>query len=220
MARRLRIKWAQGQSVDALLAMPARPRAVGVLLAHGAGAGQRHPFMEHLRNGLASAGYPTMTFDYAYMDAGRRAPDRMPKLLAVHHAAADRLATYVDAVVVAGKSMGGRVGSHLVGDDGWPASSLVYFGYPLVPLGKAEARPTDHLRRIAVPQLFFAGSRDRLSPLVAVCPLVKSLPNANLHEIEDGDHSFKVPKRAGREASEVLDELVCVTDAHIQGLGG
>ncbi len=213
MTRRLRIKWAPGEAVDARLAMPAHPNGVGVLLAHGAGAGQHHPFMEHQRRGLGDAGYPTMTFDYSYMSAGRRAPDRMPKLLAVHRAAADRLATYVGRVVVAGKSMGGRVGSHLVGDDGWPAAGLVYYGYPLVPLGKTEARPVDHLRRITVPQLFFAGSRDRLSPLSTLRPIVTSLQTAALHEIDDGDHSFKVPKRTGRTHEEVLDELVETTVA-------
>ncbi len=218
MARRLRIKWSQGEAVDARLAMPSSAKRVGVLLAHGAGAGQAHPFMVHLRTGLAEAGYPTMTFDYAYMDAGRRAPDRLPKLLAVHRAAADRLATYVDGVVVAGKSMGGRVGSHLVGDGEWPASALVYYGYPLVPLGRTEARPTDHLQRIAAPQLFFVGSRDRLSPLEAVRPLTKALPDAVLHEIEDGDHSFKVPKRTGRTSDEVLDELVFATAGYLSDL--
>jgi len=213
VTRRLRIKWAPGEAVDARLAMPPRPHGVGVLLAHGAGAGQHHPFMEHLRRGLSGAGYPTMTFDYSYTDAGRRAPDRMPKLMAVHRAAAERMATYVARVVVAGKSMGGRVGSHLVGDELWPAAGLVYYGYPLAPLGKTETRPVDHLQRISVPQLFFAGSRDRLSPLAALAPLMTSLRAASLHNIEDGDHSFKVPKRTGRTHEEVLDELVAVTVA-------
>lgn len=218
MARRLKIKWESGQSVEARLEMPQQPRAIGVLLAHGAGAGQSHPFMQQMRRGLAAAGYPTMTFDYAYSDGGRRAPDRMPKLLAVHAAAADRLATYVDDVVVAGKSMGGRVGSHLVGDSGWPARGLVYFGYPLVPLGKTEPRPTDHLRRIDVPQLFFAGTRDRLSPLPSVRPLVSSLPQAVLHEIDDADHGFHVPKRSGRSDDDVLAELVAATTEWIGAL--
>ena len=213
MARRLRIEWAPGETVDGRLAMPSRPRDAAILLAHGAGAGQSHPFMEHLRRGLSNAGYPTLTFDYSYTNAGRRAPDRMNKLLAVHQAAADRLANYAEKVFIAGKSMGGRVGSHLVGDQSWPAAGLIYYGYPLVPLGKTEARPVDHLQAITAPQLFFAGSRDRLSPLDVIRPVVASLPAATLHEIEDGDHSFKVPKRAGRTHDEVLDELVSATVA-------
>jgi predicted alpha/beta-hydrolase family hydrolase len=152
-----------------------------------------------------------MTFDYAYMQAGRRAPDRMDKLIAVHRAAAERMAMYVDRVVVAGKSMGGRVGSHLVGDHLWPAAGLVYYGYPLVPLGKTAARPVDHLGRISVPQLFFAGSRDRMSPPDILAPLVTSLRAASLRLIDEGDHSFQVPKRTGRSHTEILDGLVATT---------
>ena len=207
MARRLKIKWA-GDSVAALLEIPPHPQRIGVLLAHGAGAGQDHSFMEHMRRGLASAGLTTLTFNYAYMDQGRRAPDRLPKLLAVHSAAADRLATYVDGVVLAGKSMGGRVGSHLAGDEGWPAVGLVYYGYPLVPLGKAEPRPTAHLKRIRVPQLFFAGTRDRLSPVAAVAPLARSIRLARLQIVDGADHGFKVPKRMGLSPESVLDGLV------------
>jgi len=140
------------------------PGPVGVLLAHGAGVGQDHPWIVAVREGLARHGLFVMSFNYRYTEAGRRAPDRMPTLLAVHRAAANAMAKECDSVILAGKSMGGRVGSHLVGEEGWPAAALVYFGYPLVPMGKGEPRPVDHLLAIDVPQLFFAGSRDRLTP--------------------------------------------------------
>ncbi len=210
MARTLKIEWAPGEKVTGRLSMPAagRDTEVGVLLAHGAGAGQDHPFMVQVREGLAAAGYPTLTFNYAYTEGGRRAPDRGPKLLAVHEAAANRLARYSGRVVLAGKSMGGRVGSHLAGDSGWPAAAMVYLGYPLVPMGRGEPRPTDHLQRIVAPQLFVAGTRDRLSPPARIEALAASLPEAALIVVDDGDHSFKVPKRTGRTSEEVLDEVI------------
>ncbi|MEA3511667.1 MAG: alpha/beta family hydrolase [Actinomycetota bacterium] len=184
------------------------PGPVGVLLAHGAGVGQDHPWMVAVRDGLADAGLFVMSFNYRYTEGGRKAPDRMPTLIAVHRAAADAMAEECDRVVLAGKSMGGRVGSHLAGDDGWPAAGLIYFGYPLVPMGKGEPRPIDHLKEIAVPQLFFAGTRDRLSPPPLIAKIARSVPDGTLEVVDDGDHSFKVPKRAGRTNDEVLAGIV------------
>jgi predicted alpha/beta-hydrolase family hydrolase len=211
MARRLVIKWGDGNKVTARLVVPSSGAGTGVLLAHGAGAGQDHPFMVTLRDELAATGLTVMTFNYAYTEAGRRAPDRIPKLLAVHEAAADRLAGYCDKVVLAGKSMGGRVASHLAGDEGWNAAALVYYGYPLVPLGKGVPRDTSHLERIEVPQLFFAGSRDRLSPPDAITPLAASLPAATAEIVAGGDHSFKVPKATGLAHDEVIAGLAAST---------
>ncbi|MEN8114367.1 MAG: alpha/beta family hydrolase [Actinomycetota bacterium] len=187
------------------------PGPVGVLLAHGAGVGQDHPWMTAVRDGLAGHGLFVMTFNYRYTEAGRKSPDRMPTLLAVHRAAADALAVECDRVVLAGKSMGGRVGSHLVGDEGWPADALVYFGYPLVPMGKTESRETDHLERIDVPQLFFAGTRDKLSPPSLMSAVAAAVPEGSLEIVEDGDHSLRVLKRTGRSNEEVLAEVVAKT---------
>ena len=197
--------------MTARLMVPRNPTGDAVLLAHGAGAGQDHPFMTTLRDALGERGLTVMTFNYAYTEAGRKAPDRVEKLLEVHHAAADRLTAYSDRVVLAGKSMGGRVASHLAADAAWPATALVYYGYPLVPLGKAEPRDTSHLERITVLQLFFAGSRDRLSPPDQIGPLATRLPRAEAVIVEGGDHSFKVPKRSGRTHEEVICDLAATT---------
>jgi predicted alpha/beta-hydrolase family hydrolase len=198
-----------GGSVTGITA--GEPGRVGVLLAHGASIGQDHPWMAAVREGLADAGLFVMSFNYRYTEAGRKAPDRMPMLLTVHRAAADAMAEECDRVVLASKSMGGRVGSHLAGDDGWPAAGLVYFGYPLVPMGKGDPRPVDQLRAIEAPQLFFAGTRDRLSPPPLIADIARSVSDGTLEVVDDGDHSFKVPKRAGRTNDEVLAEVVEMT---------
>ncbi len=187
------------------------PATVGVLLAHGAGGGQDHPWMTTVAEGLVEEGLYVLTFNYRYTENGRKSPDRLPVLLDVHRAAAGALAARCESVVLAGKSMGGRVGSHLAGDEGWPAAGLVYYGYPLVAIGKSEPRPTDHLERIQAPQLFFAGTRDRLGPTDLIQDTAKSLPNASVTVVDDGDHSFKVPKRAGKSNDEVLGEIVVAT---------
>lgn len=201
---------------------------VGVLLAPGAGAGQDHPFMVAVRSGLAARGLTTLSFDYAYRSAGRKAPERLPKLLDVHEAAYLWLAGRVERVVLAGKSMGGRVGSHLAGGveaeegrTGRELAGLVYLGYPLVAIGKTEPRSVEHLRRIVVPQLFVAGTRDRLAPLSLIQDVAGSLTDATVHVIDEADHGFHVPKRTGRHDSDVLEEIVEVAAAFVaQASGG
>ncbi len=188
---------------------------VGVLLAHGAGAGQDHPWMTTVADGLATEGLCVMTFNYRYTEAGRKSPDRLPTLLEVHRAAADALAERCERVVLSGKSMGGRVGSHLAGDEGWPASGLVYYGYPLVAIGKTEPRPTDHLERIGAAQLFFSGTRDRLGPTELIESVASSLADATVIVVEDADHSFRVPKRAEKSNEQVLGGIVADTAAWI-----
>ena len=216
LARRLRIEWSPGRKVTGLLDVPREPHGPAVLLAHGAGAGQRHPFMEGLRRRLASAGHPTMTFDYPYMEAGRRAPDRMPKLLACHRGALLRLCRYGWPVVLAGKSMGGRMASHLAVEE--PAMGLVFYGYPLVSPSQGTPRPVDHLSDSGLPMLFLAGSRDRLAPIDLLRGVVAGLGNADLRVIEEGNHSFKVPKRTGLGPEDVLDRLSDETVAWIRRL--
>ncbi len=193
------------------------PGATGVLLAHGAGVGQDHEWMVTVRDGLAAAGIPVMTFNYPYMEAGRKAPNAAPILLACHRAALDVFLQRVDQVVLAGKSMGGRMGSHLVAE-GDRAAGLVFFGYPLVGVGKTEPRDVSHLRAIAAPMLFVQGTRDRLAPLDLITPVVDSLPTATMHIVEDGDHSFRVLKRTGRDQGDVLDEIISVTGDWVSNL--
>ena len=77
----------------------------------------------------------------------------------------------------------------------------MYFGYPLVPLGKRTPRPTDHLARIDVPQLFFAGTRDRLGPPDLVSRVAGGLGDAEVVVIAEADHSFAVPKRVRADHS-------------------
>jgi len=191
--------------ITAVLESPDRSTGPPILLAHGAGLGQAHPWMLMMRTRLVAAGHLVMTFDYAYMEAGRKAPDRLPKLLDVHEAVASSLSDRAGAMLLMGKSMGGRVGSHLVADDRCDAVGLVYLGYPLVAMGKTEPRDTEHLLRIGVPQLFVSGTRDRMGPRPAIESVASAVPNGSVVFIEDGDHSLTPLKRSGRNIEDSLD---------------
>ena len=197
--------------VGAEVGQPKDGVGVGMLLAHGAGGGRHHPWMVALRDRLVGAGITTMTFDYAYMHAGRKAPDRLPKLLDVHRAVYEDFSRTMEAIVIGGKSMGGRVGGHLVAEGMAEPSGIIYYGYPLVALGKTEPRPTDHLCAIGIPQLFISGDRDRLGPVDLVRPVADAVPGGTLVVIESGDHSFVPLKASGRTLDDSLDVAVAAT---------
>jgi uncharacterized protein len=197
-------------------AIPGGGRAL--LLAHGAGAGQASPWMVGLRRRIASRGHSVMTFDYRYMARGARAPDRLPRLMDVHVAAARHLATVGFDVAFAGKSMGGRVGGHVVAERGYPAMGLCYLGYPLVAVGKTEPRDTGHLNRITQPQLFISGDRDRLGPIEGIRALAREVPDGSLVVVEGGDHSLVPLKSSGRTVEDALDGAADVLSAWLHAL--
>lgn len=206
--------------------VPIRTRAtgdrdIGVLVAHGAGAGHDHPWIDAVCTRLASVGLTTWTFDYAYMAAGRRAPDRLPKLEHVHAAVAEDVGDRVGSLILAGKSMGGRVGGHVVAEGRIDAAGLVYLGYPLVPLGRDEARDTSHLATIEAPQLFVSGTRDRMGPLDLLANVASDVPDGRIVEIPDGDHSLVPRKASGRTLDDSLDDAVGAIDDWLRDrLGG
>ena len=188
---------------------------IGIVLAHGAGAGHDHPWMVAMADRLADAGFPTWTFEYAYMAAGRRAPDRLPRLLDVHEAVVELVGRDVRTLVLAGKSMGGRVGGHLAAERKPPLGGLVYLGYPLVPIGKGVPRDTTHLSSVTNPQLFISGSRDRMGPIEGITKVVDSLPDGRLHVVDDGDHSLVPRVATGRTLEDALDEATGVIAAWV-----
>lgn len=204
---RISIEWTPGERVPGWLSRSGDGDARGVLVAHGAGAGQDHPFMKRLRAALADAGVTVLGFDYPYMAAGRKAPDRMPKLMECHRAALERLrGETTGAPVLVGKSMGGRVGGHLAAET--PVTGVAFLGYPLVGIGKSEPRPVDHLRSVGAPMLVLQGERDRLGSPAQVAQAMRGIPGVEVAEIPDADHSFNAPKRAGDRVGPMLERLV------------
>jgi predicted alpha/beta-hydrolase family hydrolase len=179
-----------------------------------------NPLLVALHEGLADRGFLTVRFNFPYKERGRRAPDRAPVLEACFRGVVDQVrAEYRPAhVFIGGKSLGGRMASHLAAA-GLAVDGLVFLGYPLHPSGKPDQLRTAHLSRITAPMLFFAGTRDPLCNLdllrSSLAPLAAS---TTMHVIQDGDHSFKVLRRTGRSAEAVQQELVVISTDWIQAL--
>lgn len=202
---------APGDGSAILLERPADARAL-LLLAHGAGAGMRHPFTQALAEALARAGIATCRYEFPYMAAGRKAPDRAPVLIrAVRDAVAAARAEAPDLPLFAGgKSMGGRMSSLAQAETPLAdVQGLVFFGFPLHPAGRPGTARADHLDRIDIPMLFLQGERDRLAEPGLLAPVVERLgDSATLHVVPFADHGFHVPKRvSGRTDGEVIEDL-------------
>lgn len=218
-------------SVTALLyAPPKRGRKrVTVVLGHGAGANQLHPFMQLFANGLAVRGLDVLTFNFVYMDQGRHAPDPKAKLEACYNAVIETARKHPklksNKLVVGGKSMGGRIASQVAA--GMPGTSekaaiagLVFLGYPLHPPGNPEKRRDTHLDQIKSPMLFVQGSRDAFGTREEISELIKRLKlPATLHAVEGGDHSLKAPKSSGLTQEQVyeaaMDKIIGWIDSEV-----
>ena len=205
-----RIRVAEGVEVSALLAMPARPRALYVL-AHGAGAGIRHPFMEAIAQRLAARGIGTLRYQFPYMEQGSRRVDPEPVTLATVRAAvvAGRAAAGGLPLLAGGKSFGGRMTSRAAAAAPLEGvAGLVFLGFPLHPAGQPGVSRAEHLARVELPMLFLQGTRDTLADLALLRPVLERLgEHATLRVIEHADHSFHVLKRSGRTDEQVLEEL-------------
>lgn len=181
------------------------------VFAHGAGAGMNHPFMQRASEALEARGVATHRFEFPYMQAKKSRPD--PPAIAeqaVRQAVAEAARRAPNLPVFAGgKSFGGRMTSQAQAAQPMPGvRGLVFFGFPLHPPGKPGTSRAEHLTSVDVPMLFLQGTRDEFAQLDLVQEVVRGLGDrATLHLIEDGDHSFKVPKRTGKTEADVMNEL-------------
>lgn len=199
-------------SADAqgFLVRPAVARFLYVL-AHGAGAGMRHPFLERAAVALAARGIATYRYEFPYMQEGKGRPD--PPAVAE---AAVREAVLAAAqaapglpLFAGGKSFGGRMTSQAQSKAAMPGvRGLVFLGFPLHPPGRPSDARAEHLAAVQVPMLFVQGTRDEFAQRDLLEPVVQRLGvRATLHLVDEGDHSFKVPKRTGKTEVDVMNEL-------------
>ena len=204
------------ESVSGVLGVPqgfAAARTAAVIVAHGAGNDMNNPLLVHFTEGLCRAGYLSLRFNFLYKEQGQRAPDPQPKLVRTWQAAFEFIKEHPEfgtpRIVAAGKSMGGRVASQMAADGLLPVEALVFLGYPLHAPGKKDQLRDAHLCRIAVPMLFFAGTRDTLCDNELLRKVLSRLNTPReLETIEGGDHSFDLPKSFKTSAEDVYDRIL------------
>jgi hypothetical protein len=196
-------------AVSTILDRPADAGAL-LVLAHGAGAGMRHHFMERITGALCSRRVAVFRYQFPFLERGKGRVDPAPVLeqtvraavAAAHEAAPDL------PVFAGGKSLGGRMSSRAAtSPPGLDARGLVFFGFPLHPPRRPATERAAHLPDVPVPMLFLQGTRDDLADLELIRGITAALPLATLHVVAAADHGFAVLKRSGRTGEEVLQEL-------------
>jgi predicted alpha/beta-hydrolase family hydrolase len=179
-----------------------------LVLAHGAGAGMRTPFLDYFAAGLAGEGLRVARFEFPYMasytqSGKKRPPDREPVLRETWLRVIQRLGP--EGLVIGGKSMGGRIASLVADESG--VAGLACLGYPFHPVGKPKRLRVEHLETIKTPTLIVQGTRDPFGTRdeVAEYRLARSV---KIHWCEDGDHSLTPRKSSGRSGHENWDEAI------------
>src|SRR5437762_967460 len=217
------LTFAVGDGVGSVSALLLRPDVARLLyvLAHGAGAGMRHPFLESIAQRLAARGIATLRYQFPYMERRAGRPDSLAIAAATVRAAVTEAARVAPGLplVAGGKSFGGRMTSTAQAEAPLPGvRGLLFLGFPLHPPGKPGDKRAEHLDRVQIPMLFLQGDRDEFADLKLLKPVVKRLgERAKLHLVEGGDHSFKVLKRSGRTDADVMSELA---DAMVRWAAG
>jgi predicted alpha/beta-hydrolase family hydrolase len=211
LQQKLTISIGDAHAVSALLDTPVDPRACYVL-AHGAGAGMNHSFMQHVADGLAARAIATLRYQFPYMEKGSKRPDPPALAQAAVRAAVTEASRQLPDVplIAGGKSFGGRMTSQAQAASPLPhVAGLVFLGFPLHPLGKPSTERAKHLSDVKIPMLFLQGENDKLADLDLLRGVVEDLGSkTTLKTFAHADHSFHVPARSGRKDAEILTEAL------------
>jgi predicted alpha/beta-hydrolase family hydrolase len=206
-----------GEARTTGLLYPAQRARAAIVLAHGAGAPQTHPWMIAIARALSDRAFDVVTFNFLYAEAKRRAPDRSDALEATWRAVVAAVRVREDVahrrLYLGGKSMGGRIATQVAAGGAVGAlGGLVLLGYPLHPPGKPHQLRAAHLPHVSAPMLFIQGSRDTFGTPDELEPIVRGLcPGSRLFVVEGGDHSLGLPKSKGQSWEQrlapVADEI-------------
>ncbi len=181
-----------------------------LILAHGAGAGMHHPFMVSLGQKLSEKRISVVRFNFPYMEQGRKSPGSPKSNIETWQLVVEHIESAFPniPIFISGKSYGGRMGSHLIAENDMSSvDGIIYYGFPLHAPGRDSKDRAAHLTDVKIPQLFLQGTKDKLANIEMIGEVVETLSTAEMSVLEDGDHSFNVPKRTGKSKEDVMSWL-------------
>lgn len=193
--------------VTAVQTKPKNPPRCALIYAPGSNSNINDPFGNYASCQLAAESIALTRFQFPYMEAGRRSPDRGPILKETWRAVIDSVRPIGFPLVVGGRSMGGRIVSEVVAE-GIPVDALILLAYPLHPPGRATETRDEHLPSISIPTLFCSGTRDAFASITEIKTMASSLPQPSVHMLEAANHGFAAPKSSGRTRQDIWDETI------------
>jgi predicted alpha/beta-hydrolase family hydrolase len=201
----------QTQSVSGLL-QDVSDAECGYVIAHGAGAGMRHPFLTEVSKGLVRRQISSLRYQFLYMERGSNRPDTPKVAHAAVRAAVEAAGSLLPGIPLfaGGKSFGGRMTSQAQAESPLPdVRGLIFLGFPLHPPGRPSIERADHLREVRIPMLFLQGDRDEFAELALLQSVIKQLgERAALKLFPGANHSFHVGARTGRNDSDIRTEML------------
>jgi len=212
-----KIKLAKGGETSIVYGLPSKFRdpSTCLIIAHGAGGPMHTPFIRYFHTELVKQGFLTVKFNFPYMEARKRVPDRREILEGSYRTVVEQAKNGMhkpDRMLIGGKSMGGRIASQIAAN-GVDVNGLFFLGYPLHPIGKPDQLRDEHLYQIKKPMLFVSGTRDSFARRDLLEKVVSKIgSNAQIHWIQDGDHSFKTPDAKTGNTDSMLEALVSLVD--------
>jgi uncharacterized protein len=202
--------------VSARCFIPVKPVCI-LTLAHGAGAGMDHIFMETLAMQLADKGIATLRFNFPFMENKKGRPDSPGVAHQTIKAAIEKARKLFPQLPLfaGGKSFGGRMTSqYLSASHDEIVKGIVFYGFPLHQPGKPSTERAEHLKQVKVPMLFLQGSRDALAEWKLIEAVCKPLRKTKLVKLEGADHSFKAGKK------DIISLLVHATKEWVEKTSG
>ena len=212
-----KIKLVRGGETSIVYGVPSKIHdpSTCLIIAHGAGGPMHTPFIRYFHTELAKRGFLTVKFNFPYMEAHRRVPDRREILEESYRTIVDQSKNNShkpSRMFIGGKSMGGRIASQIAAN-GVDVNGLFFLGYPLHPIGKTDQLRDEHLYRIKKPMLFVSGTRDSFARKDLLEEVVSKIgPNAKIHWVQNGDHSFKTPEAKKGSGDTLQEALASIVD--------